>query len=248
MKSGFSYGDPVAGTALVGAVAAALRRRNRSGEGSYVELAQREVLTMFVGEHLVDYSMNGVARSPIGNRHPFLAPHNRYRCAGDDRWVVIACESDAHFAALCSAIGRPDLAADPRFATNDARKGNEEELDAAISAWTASRGHYEVMHLLQRAGVPAGAVLTIPELMSDPQLRARHAWVEQTHPHAGTWEMEAPPWLLSRTPGHIRMPAPGFAQHNHYVLGDLLGLADDEISALYAQGITAGEPDATMHQ
>jgi MYXO-CTERM domain-containing protein len=248
MKSGFSYGDPVAGTALVGAVAAALRRRQRSGEGSYVELAQREVLTMFIGEFLVDYSMNSAARAPVGNRHPFLAPHNRYPCAGGDRWVVVACETDEQFTALCTAISRPELATDPRFSTNEARKANEDELDAAISAWTAARGHYEVMHLLQRAGVHAGAVLTIPELMSDPQLRARHAWVEQTHPHAGTWEMEAPPWLLSRTPGHIRMPAPGFAQHNSYVLHDLLGLGEDEIAALYAQGITADEPDASMHQ
>jgi len=192
----------------------------------YLELAQRENLTMFVGEHLVDYSMNRQARPPIGNRHPIFAPHNRYPCAGEDRWVTIACETGAQFEALCAVIGRPDLAADPRFATNDGRKANEAELDAAIGAWTAPRGHYEVMHLLQRAGVPAGAVLTTPELLADPHLRSRGAWVEHTHPDAGTWEMEAPPWKLSRTPGHIRMPAPGFGEHNSYVLRDLLHLPD----------------------
>lgn len=248
MKTGFSYGDPVAGTALVGAVALGLRRLRHSGEGGYIELAQRENLGMFVGEHVVDYSMNGALRDPLGNRHPFLAPHNRYRCAGEDRWVTIACESDEQFTALAAAIGRPALADDLRFNTNAARKANEDELDELIEAWTAPRGHYEVMHVLQRAGVPAGAVLTIPELMSDPQLRSREAWVQHTHPSAGTWEMEAPPWLLSRTPGHIRLPAPGFGEHNHYVLSDVLGLDAAEIAALYASGVTANEPDETLHR
>jgi crotonobetainyl-CoA:carnitine CoA-transferase CaiB-like acyl-CoA transferase len=248
MKTGFSYGDPMAGTALVGAVATALRQRSLTGEGMYLELAQRENLTMFVGEYLVDYSMNRESRPPIGNRHSILAPHNRYPCAGEDRWVTIACGTDAQFVALCNAIGQPEHAADPRFGTNEGRKANEDELDAVIGAWTAPRGHYEVMHLLQRAGVPAGAVLTTPELLADPHLRSRGAWVEHTHPDAGTWEMEAPPWKLSRTPGHIRMPAPGFGQHNSYVLRDLLRLPEERIAELYAAGITADDPDETLHR
>lgn len=248
MKTGFSYGDPMAGTALVGAVATALRQRRLSGEGMYLELAQRENLTMFVGEYLVDCSMNHQERPPIGNRHALFAPHNRYRCAGDDRWVTIACETDAQFAALCTVIGRPELATDERFASNAARKANEGELDAIIDAWTSARGHYEAMHLLQRAGVPAGAVLTTPELLADPHLRARGAWVEHTHPDAGTWEMEAPPWKLSRTPGHIRLPAPGFGQHNSYVLRNLLGLQEEKIAELYAAGITSDDPDESLHR
>lgn len=248
MKTGFSYGDPMAGTALVAAVALALRRRNRTGEGGYVELAQRENLTMFTGEHLVDYSMNRQLRAPIGNRHALFAPHNRFRCAGEDRWVTIACESDAQFAGLCRAIGQPDMAADKRFAWNAARKANEDELDAIIEAWTSVRGHYEVMHHLERFGVAAGAVLTIPELMADPQLRSRGAWTEHTHPTAGTWEMEAPPWRLSRTPGHIRFPAPGFGEHNSYVFREVLDLDEDEIARLYAERVTADVPDESLHQ
>ena len=248
MKTGFSYGDPMAGTALVAAVALALRRRSHTGEGGYVELAQRENLTMFVGEQLVDYSMNGVERPRLGNRHPVFAPHNRYPSAGDDRWVTIACEDDAAFAALCTAISQPELAGDPHYATNDARKANEDALDAIIGEWTAQRGHYEAMHHLQRFGVAAGAVLTIPELMADPQLRARGAWAPHTHPFAGTWEMENPPWRLSRTPGHVRMPAPAFGQHNHYVLQDILGLEDEAVAELYASGITADMPNESLHR
>lgn len=248
MKSGFSYGDPMAGTALVGAVATALRQRSRTGAGMYLELAQRENLTMFVGEFIVDYSMNGIARPPIGNRHSFLAPHNRYPSAGDDRWITVACESDEQFAKLAVAIGRPELTSDERFATNAARKANEDELDAIIGEWTVIRGHYEAMYQLQRFGVPAGAVLTTPELLAEPHLRARGAWAPHTHPDAGTWEMETPPWRLSRTPGHIRLPAPGFGQHNSYVLRDLLRLPEEEIAELYRDGVTADDPDETLHR
>jgi crotonobetainyl-CoA:carnitine CoA-transferase CaiB-like acyl-CoA transferase len=248
MKTGFSYGDPMAGTALVAAVCLGLRKRRIEGRGSYVELAQRENLGMFVGEWVVDYSMNGTLRQPMGNRHPHLAPHNRYRCAGSDSWVTIACQDDTEFAALAQLLEQPELAGDPRFATAHARKANETELDEMIEAWTSQRGHYEAMHLLQRAGVTAGAVLSIPELMSDPQLRYRGAWVENTHPDAGTWEMEAPPWQLSRTPGHIRMPAPGFGEHNSYVLREVLGYGEDRIAELYASGVTADDPDESLHR
>jgi benzylsuccinate CoA-transferase BbsF subunit len=191
--------------------------------------------------------MNGTLPPPIGNRHPSLAPHNRYRSAGEDAWIVVACETDAQFAALCATIGRPELATEARFATNAARKANEAELDTILESWTAARGHYEAMFLLQRQGVPAGAVLTIPELMADPHFRARGAWVEQTHADAGTWEMEAPPWRLSRTPGHIRLSAPGFAEHNSYVLRDVIGLNEAAIARLYAEGVTADTPDEGIH-
>ncbi len=165
----------------------------------------------------------------------------------DDRWVAIACETDEQFASLCRLLGRSDLVEDPRYAKLPARNVNERDLDAVITAWTSIRGHHEAMHLLQRAGVPAGAALTIPELMADPQLRVRGAWTSQTHPDAGTWEVEAPPWRLSRTPGHARLPAPGFAEHNDYVFGTLLGLSEAEVEELVAAGVTASEPDETLH-
>ena len=247
LKTGFSYGDPVSGVAVPAAVALGLRQRERTGQAVFIDLAQRENLTGFVGEFVVDFSMNAEPRAPTGNTHPHLAPHGVYRCAGDDRWVAIACERDDQFTALCRVMGRTELAGDERFATTAARKAHEGELDAIIEEWTSDLGHYEAMHILQRHGVPAGAVLTIPEVMSDPQLRAQGAWSAQTHPDAGTWEVETPPWRLPRTPGHARLPAPGFAEHNRYVFRDLLGLDDKAIARLYAEGVTAGEPNARTH-
>ncbi len=247
LKTGFSYGDPTAGLAVPAAVALGLRQRNRTGEGVHIDLAQRENLTGFVGEYLVDYSMNRELRGPAGNTHPHYAPHGVYPSGGEDRWLTIACENDEQFAGLCRAMQREELAEDERFATMAARKANERELDALIGEWTARWGHYEAMHILQRHGAPAGAVLTIPEVMSDPQLRARGAWSEQVHPDAGAWEVETPPWNLTRTPGHARIPAPGFAEHNGYVFRDLLGLDEETIARLYADGVTADEPNVQSH-
>ena len=247
LKTGFSYGDPMAGTSLAAAVAMAVRHRNRTGEGMYVEIAQRENLMAFVGEYIVDYSQNREFRPPTGNRHPYFAPHSRYTSTGEEQFIAITCETDEQFAALCRIIGRPELAEDPRFATLPERKANEVELDPHIEAWTSTRGHYDAMFVLQHAGVPAGAVLTVPELMADPHLRARDAWLEQSHPDAGVWEVEAPPWKLPRTPGSARLPGPGFADHNGYVFRELLGLGEEAIARLYAEGVTADEPDETLH-
>lgn len=247
LKTGFSYGDPTSGIAVPAAVALGLRQRDRTGEAVHIDLAQRENLTSFVGEYVVDYSMNGELRKPAGNTHPHLAPHGVYRSAGEDRWVTIACESDEQFAALCRVIGQDALLEDGRFATMASRKSNERALNAIIEAWTSARGHYEAMHVLQRHGAPAGAVLTIPEVMSDPQLRSRGAWSEQVHPDAGTWEVETPPWNLPRTPGHARLPAPGFAEHNSYVFREVLGLDEEAIARLYADGVTTDEPNVASH-
>ncbi len=247
LKTGFSYGDPTSGIAVPAAVALGLRQRDRTGEAVHIDLAQRENLTGFVGEYLVDYSMNGEPRAPAGNTHPHMAPHGVYRSAGDDRWIAIACEDDEQFAGLCRAMQQPELADDARFATTASRKANEQELDEVIEAWTSRLGHYEAMHVLQRHGVPAGAVLTIPEVMSDPQLRSRGAWSEQVHPDAGAWEVETPPWNLPRTPGHARLPAPCFGEHNAYVFRDVLGLDEEAIARLYADGVTADEPNVQSH-
>ena len=246
-KTGFSYGDPMSGTAAPAAVALGLRQLRLTGSGVFIDMAQRENLTCLVGEYLVDYSMNNILRNPIGNRNNQFAPHNCYPSGGENCWVTIACETNAQFAKLCTIMEQPDLATDPRFETIEARKKNEDLLDEIIKTWSLKHGHYETMHNLQRAGIPSGAVLTIPEIMSDPQMRSRNAWAEHSHPDAGTWEMETPPWLLSRTPGSVRLPAPGYAEHNEYVFADLLGLSDTEIAALHEEGVTALSPDIKSH-
>jgi crotonobetainyl-CoA:carnitine CoA-transferase CaiB-like acyl-CoA transferase len=240
-KSGISYGDPMAGATAAAATIAALLHRRSTGRGQHVEIAQIEALLPFLGEFFLEYGMTGVAPQRRGNRHRSMAPHGAYRCA-DDTWLALAVGSDAEFAALCDVIGGPELAQDGRFADVVSRYHHQDELDEVVSAWTIDRSHRDAAAALQAAGVNAEPVLTIPELVADPHLGERAFWEEVTHLESGTWKTTAPAWRFSRTPAHVRLPAPVFGEHNDYVLRELLGLGDEEIAALEREGIVAREP------
>lgn len=247
-KTGISYGDPMAGIAAAGAVVLALWDRRRTGRGQYIEVAQRENLTNAIGEYIVGYSMNGREPPRRGNRNSSMAPHGCYPCAGDDQWVTIACEDDAQFAALCTVMGQPDLARDERFADVVSRYRNQDALGGLISDWAHRHTKEDVAEALQSAEVPCSPVLSVPEVFADPHLRARDFYESVSHSVAGVWEVEGVHWRLSESPGHIRLPAPAFGEHNGYVLGDLLGLSEAEIAVLEAEGVTGAAPDWSVHE
>jgi benzylsuccinate CoA-transferase BbsF subunit len=237
-----TYPDPVVGILAIGALMAALRRRRQTGKGAFIDLSQREVAVTLLGEAVVDYSLSGRIAAPIGNRHPFMAPHGVYPCQGDDLWVAIAVSSDAEWHGLCQAIGQPELAEDARFATLPGRWQNQRALDEMLSAWTRGRDHYRAMQLLQDHGVPAGPVLTAGEVIVDPHLEAHGFWDTVDHPEAGTYRQVSTPWRLSKSPRRVTTPAPGLGEHNGYVLGELLGLSVEEIATLAAEGIIGTHP------
>jgi crotonobetainyl-CoA:carnitine CoA-transferase CaiB-like acyl-CoA transferase len=238
----------MAGIAAAGAVALALWDRRRTGFGQHVEVAQRENLVGAIGEFVVGYSMNGREPERRGNRHTSMAPHGCYRCDGEDEWVTIACEDDEQFASLCGAIGKPELADDERFADVVSRYRNQLELDGIIAKWTRGEEKQAVAEVLQAAGVPAMAVLTVPDVFTDEHLRARGFFEAISHEVAGEWEMEGPHWRMSETPGHVRVPPPSFGEHNNWVFAELQGLSDEEIAALEAEGITGTVPDWSVHE
>jgi len=231
--------DPVASINAVSAVMLALWYRRRTGRGQYIDLAQIEASICIIPEIFLDYSMNRRAPRQSGNRHPYLAPHGCYRCRGEDKWVAIAVATDEEWEAFSNAIGRPPWTGDERFADQLSRWQNQDELDRLIEEWSIQHEHYEVMHILQRAGVAAGAVLNAKEVLNDPQLQARGYFVEHTHPRAGTHPYPGFPVKLSETPASFRMPAPCLGEHNEYVFGKLLGLSKDEISQLVADEVIA---------
>ncbi len=237
-----TYPDPVVGILAVGALMAALRRRRQTGTGSFIDLSQREVAVTLLGEAVVDYSLTGRVASPLGNRHPCMAPHGVYPCQGDDLWVAIAVGSDAEWRGLCHAIGQPELADDARFTTLSGRWQHQQALDDILSGWTRGRDHYEAMHILQSHGVPAGPVITPAEVIAEPHLEARGFWDAVDHPEAGPYRQVSTPWKLSRSPRCVTSPAPGLGEHNGYVLGELLGLSAQEIATLEAQGIIGTQP------
>jgi crotonobetainyl-CoA:carnitine CoA-transferase CaiB-like acyl-CoA transferase len=233
--------DPIVGILAVGALMAALRQARKTGRGAFVDLSQREATVDLLGEHVLDYSLNGRVAGVMGNRHPVMAPQGCYPCLGSDMWVVISVSSDEEWQGLCRAIGRPQLAHDPRFQTVLDRRRNQDDLDQIIATWTRERDHYQAMHLLQAHGVPAGAVLKGSEAVADPHLNARF-WDVVDHPEVGKYKQSTTPWRLSRNPRRPTIPSPGLGEHNNYVLGKILGLSDQEIQDLAAQGIIGTEP------
>ena len=258
-KSPIAYGDPNAGAIAAAAALAALHHRRETGAGQHVEVAQWEAMIGNIGEHIIGHQMDVDSRSAgiqpaspdaeepgLGNRH-ISRVQGVYECATPDEWVAISAGSDAEFAALATTIGRPGLARDPRFADVVSRRHHHDELDVIIAEWTRDRAQDDAARELQAAGISAAPVLKIPRLMQDQHLRARGFWETVASADAGTWDMEGPVWRMSRTPAHIRLPAPMFGEHNQWVLGDLLGLSDAEIAALEAEGVTAREPNLGVH-
>ena len=242
LQSGLSYGDPLSGMNAAFASLAALHYRRRSGQGMHIDLSQVEALISFNADAIMDYTMNRRVHERMGNRHPSMAPHGCYRCKGEDQWVAIAIPSDTAWQRFCQAVGQPSWAEDVRFSDVLSRYQHQGELDRLIEAWTLKHNHYEVMRILQQAGIPAGPVLDAKELVEEPHLNERGLFEVVTHPEAGTHPYIGMYAKLSKTPGSIRMPAPCLGQHNQYVFGELLGLSQEEMADLEEEGIIGTDP------
>ncbi len=153
----------------------------------------------------------------------------------DERWVAIACFDDNEWNALAAVIGDP--VSDKKFATLEGRKEHEDDLDAAINAWTADKDAFAVMEDLQSRGVPAHVVESAREMLDfDEHLKARGYYVYLDHPEAGRSAYDGPPAKFSKTPGELRSPAPLLGQHTEQVCKEILGLGDDEIADLMVAG------------
>jgi crotonobetainyl-CoA:carnitine CoA-transferase CaiB-like acyl-CoA transferase len=240
-KTGFSYGDPVGALAALAAVLLAFREQRKTGKGQYIDVAMRDTLSFGIGAAFTDQALNHAERPHAGNRHPVFAPQGVYRAHGDDAWVAITVRDDRDWQALGAAMGSPAWHADTELSTAEGRRRRHEEIDAHIEAWTSERGAREVERVLQLAGVPAGAVLDFHQLWHDPQLNARGAFQEVEHPVFGVEVRATSQWGRGHVPQPIDMPAPSFGQHNHQVLGEVLGLDGAEIARLEREGVIAGE-------
>jgi benzylsuccinate CoA-transferase BbsF subunit len=213
------------------AVVAALSLRRRTGQGQFIDYSQCEGVSSLIGEYLLGYAMTGRVPERTGNAHPRYAPHAVYRCWGVDRWLALEVHSDREFAALAKVIGRPELAQDPRFYTMEARKKNEAELDRILGDWMRQRDRDWMVGEFVKAGVMSAPSREARDLYADRHLRARGSIVGVEHPELGLLELIGPLWRMSgcQTP---RRHAPLLGQHNRYVLGEILGLSDQEIEEL----------------
>jgi formyl-CoA transferase len=233
-----SLGDSLAGMFAAQGALAALYRRTITGEGQVVDAALTESCLAIQESTIPDYDVGGVVRGPSGTRLERIAPSNIYRSA-DGSWVVIAANQDTVFRRLCEAMGRPELSTDDRFATHVARGRNQDELDKIIGDWAAEKQPADIIDILSAAGVIAGPINTVAEVVQDPQLRARGMLVEH-------WDerVERPVLgpgivpILSETPGSVRNAGPARpGQHNDEVYGGLLGKTDAELDALRTEGV-----------
>jgi crotonobetainyl-CoA:carnitine CoA-transferase CaiB-like acyl-CoA transferase len=235
------YADPVSGNYAAVAVMAALRHRARTGEGQWIDMSLNECGVTFCADALVEYQRTGVLRAPNANRDPRFAPQGVYQCIGTDHWVAITVRSADEWKRVATQIGRPDLAGDESLSELAARHDRHDELDDAISAWTAGLEQYEVVHALQAVGVPAGPVLANWQIMPDPHIHFRGMYETIVNPVVGAYPTTTWPWRFERTPARLTRPAPLFAEHNREILREA-GLDDAAIAALYESGTTADEP------
>lgn len=214
------------------AVMAALYCRRSTGIGQHIDLSARECMSSLIGEVIMDYILNGRNQSRKGNRDDSMAPHGCYRCKGDDRWVSIAVRTDDEWAALCKSINKPELYEDDRFSDGISRWDNQDELDRLIAEWTINYTDYEVMEILQRAGIAAVPSFDAEELYNDPHLRERGFISQIHHPEFGERQIFGPPWRLSDTPPKIYRTSPLLGQDNEYILGKLLSMSPEDIAVL----------------
>lgn len=223
----------LAGTALIGA----LEYRRRTGKGQHLDMSQYEGTLFYLSPIIAAYASNGVEFGRMGNRSPYAAPHGCYPCKGEDRWCVIAIESDEEWSAFCTIMGKPELANDARFFCLERRKENESEMDEIVTEWTRDKTAEEVMTVLQDAGIAAGAVQNPADIFEDSQLKHREHFQMLAHPEMGNHNYEMPPFRLSLTPAELTKPAPCLGQDNEYVCTKLLGIKDEEFIQLLEEGV-----------
>lgn len=219
------------------AVLAALCYRAKTGKGQNIEVSQFESTLCFTETGIFDYLINSRARERRGNRLDYAAPHGIYPCKGEDQWCAIAVFTEKEWKALCQVIGREELSLDVKFNTLARRLKYADELDSIIEKWTKERTPWQVMELMQEAGVAAGVVENVADLLQDPQLKARGHWVVVEHPEAGKMTLEEWGFKLSSLRERSYQPAPLLGQHTDFVLGELLGLTEEEINQLILEGV-----------
>ncbi len=235
-RTGISIGDTLAATYGCMGALAALHARQASGKGQVVDSALYEAVLQVMESVVPEYDLMGLVRPRSGSVLPGIAPSNVYSCS--DGEYMIGGNGDTIFARLCAAMGQPELARDPRFATHIARGERQGELDDLINQWTRTLTIAQLEALMIEHSVPAGRVYTGAEMLADPHFAARGALAEVAHPQHGSLKMQAPMPKLSATPSSIRRRAPLFpGEHNAEVYGELLGLSDNELADLALQGV-----------
>ncbi|MFE5708440.1 CaiB/BaiF CoA transferase family protein [Rhodococcus koreensis] len=232
------YPDHIAAHVTAIAVLAALIQRTRTGRGAALEVAQADTALVQLGAQLVTESLRPGTVSAPGNSDPFAAPAGVFACAGDDEWCVVSVRDDDDWVRLCAAIGTPELADVPAFRTRAERIRNRVDVDAVLGEWLQTRSPAAAVAQLQAAGVPAGMMLRLPELLTDPHLAARDAYTVTHHallPKALPTAARVARFSAISDPPLRQAPAAG--QHSREICEELLNMTTAEVDRLVDDGI-----------
>jgi len=230
------YPDYVSGVLSAILIIAGVLHRDRDGRGAFIDLSQAEATAYMIGPSLIGAATFGRSAEPTGNDCSFAVPQGCYRCKGEDRWCVIAVETDEQWRALGALLG-PEVAQDPRFGALEARMRRRDELNALIESWTRERDGHEVMDSLQRAGVPCGAVQSGADLVADPHLHERGFLVEVHNQRLG--RVLLPGFPLRFAAGRIKhkWEFPELGRDNEEVLRGVLGYSEQRFAGLVNEGV-----------
>ena len=235
-RAGISIGDSLAATFACLGTLVALHQRGRSGKGQIVDSAIYEAVLSMMESMVPEWQIAGYQRERTGPTLPNVSPSNAYPTA-DGEMLLIAANQDTVFRRLAEVMDRSDLANDERYATHSARGANMDELDGIIAEWSSTIKADDLLERLHAGGVPAGRIFRAKDMFADPHFAARDAIVRLAHPDLGEFAVHNVAPKLSDTPGAVRHLGPELGEHNFKIYRDVLGMSDDELSSLRADGV-----------
>ena len=237
MKAGPTLVDMMGGIHLYAGIMTALYQRAATGRGRLVEVAMQEAVYPALASPMEHYVRTGTVAPRAGNRQAAMttAPYNVYPAA--DGWVAIHVVTEAHWRNLLTAMGREELAGDPRFATNAARAANMDAVDALVADWTRTLGKHAVFAATRHHRIPSAPVRDVAEVMDDPHMHARGFLERVEHPEFGPVVLQGSPLRLHGTGRVATVPSPSVGQHNAEVYQGWLGLSAAEVAGLRAEGV-----------
>lgn len=243
-RVGKAFFDLHVGWMSVFAILAALQHRHETGNGQWLDFAMYQVGVSTMGDVILDFLINGRPGGLMGNSHPSRAPHGVYPCKGEDEWLAIDIQTEQQWSDLIRILGNPAWSKSDLFSSAITRKQNEQMLTTHINESTSSWYKKTLYHLLQKAGIPAAPVMNSRDVVTDPHLKERGFFEVVEHPlesGIGKRSYFGRPWKMSKTPAHIRLPAPMLGEHNEKIMRELLGRSQSEIDKLYEEHVMGKE-------
>ena len=236
VKVGVGIADVMTGMYASTAILAALRHRDRTGEGQHIDICLLDSQVAWLVNEGTNYLVGGKVPQPLGNAHPNIVPYQVFPT--EDGHIILACGNDGQYQRWCEVAGATDLRDDPRYATNPLRIRNRDSLCPAMEPYMRSKTTDQWVAALEAAGVPCGPVNTIDQVFENPQVQARGMRIELDHPLSGDGKVPliANPLKMSGTPVTYRHAPPTLGQHTDEVLAEILGMSAEEIAAEKAKG------------